>query len=127
MAIPAKFRSQIERDAVTSGQSGAVMSRGIGCLLVYTALRFHQKSEELASGKTSEELRDFELRFYPYAEEVEPDAQGRIIIPGGLRKYAQLDADVTVIGMRDHFEIWDRAAWEALQEKLSAEGRLLPF
>ena len=120
MAVPAKFRTQMDR--------GAVISKGMGtCLSVYTMERWEQKSDELVADKASDELRDFERRIYPSASEVELDAQGRIVIPAKLRTYANLEADVTIAGVRDHFEIWDRTAWQTYQERLDAEGSRIPF
>ncbi|MBX5456441.1 MAG: division/cell wall cluster transcriptional repressor MraZ [Thermogemmatispora sp.] len=120
MAVPARFRVQMGR--------GAVISKGMGtCLSVYPMQRWEEKSAELVAGKNSDELRDFERRIYPSASEVELDAQGRIVIPAKLRAYARLGTEVTVAGVRDHFEIWDRAIWRAYQEKLEAEGGKIPF
>ncbi len=120
LAVPAKFRAQMDR--------GAVISKGMGtCLSVYTMERWDEKSAELASGKTSDELRDFERRIYPSASEVELDSQGRMVIPAKLRNYAGLASEVTVAGVRDHFEIWDRTAWQTYQERLDAEGTRIPF
>lgn len=120
MAVPARFRSQMDR--------GAVMSKGRGaCLSVYTLTRWEEKSDEQVAGKTSDELRDFERRIYPSASEVELDAQGRIVIPAKLRAFAHLETEVTVAGVRDHFEIWDRATWRIYQEKLEAEAGEVPF
>jgi MraZ protein len=120
MAVPAKFRTQMDR--------GAVISKGMGtCLSVYTMERWEQKSDELIADKSSDELRDFERRIYPSASELELDAQGRIIIPVKLRTYANLGSEVTIAGVRDHFEIWDRAAWQNYQERLDAEGSSIPF
>ena len=120
IAVPAKFRAQMDK--------GAVVSKGMGtCLSVYTMQRWDEKSAELASGKTSDELRDFERRIYPSASEVELDGQGRIVIPAKLRAYAGLGNEVTVAGVRDHFEIWDRTGWYTYQERLDAEGITIPF
>ena len=120
MAVPARFRAQLDR--------GAVISKGKGfCLSVYTMQRWDEKSAELTEGKTSEELRDFERRIYPSASEVELDGQGRMVIPAKLRAYAGLGSDVTVAGVRDHFEIWDRAVWQDYQQRLDAEGGDIPF
>jgi len=120
LAVPAKFRIQMDR--------GAVISKGRGtCLSVYSMQRWEEKSAELAAGKTSEELREFERRIYPSANEVELDAQGRMVIPAKLRAYAQLGTEVTVAGVRDHFEIWDRAMWQADEARREAEGGNLPL
>lgn len=120
LAIPARFRVQLDR--------GAVIGKGMGaCLSLYTMSRWEEKSDELIAGKTSEELRDFERRIYPSASEVELDGQGRIVLPAKLRAYAGLTTEVTVVGVRDHIEIWDRATWQAYQERLDAEGNGIPF
>ncbi|SRR5579884_223517 len=120
MAVPAKFRGQLDQ--------GAVISKGMGtCLSVYTMSRWEEKSNELVAGIASEELRDFERRIYPSASEVELDKQGRMVIPAKLRAYAKIETEVTVAGVRDHFEIWDRAIWQAYQERLDAEGSSIPF
>lgn len=120
LAVPARFRSQMDR--------GAVISKGMGtCLSIYTLERWEQKSSELVAGMSSDELRDFERRVYPSASEVELDGQGRIVIPAKLRAYAKLESNVTVAGVRDHFEIWDRARWQEYQERLDNEGNSIPF
>ena len=122
LAVPAKFRTQIQ-----AGR-GAVLSKGMGtCLAVYLLDRWEEKSNELVAGRTSEELRDFERRIYPSASEIELDAQGRMVIPAKLRIYAKLENEATIVGVRDHFEIWDRATWQAYQERLDAEGNTVPF
>jgi MraZ protein len=120
LAIPAKFRAQMS--------GGAVISKGMGaCLSVYTMARWEERSNELVAGKSSDELRDFERRIYPSASDIELDAQGRMVIPAKLRAYAKLVNEVTVAGVRDHFEIWNRETWQAYQEKLDAEGNEIPF
>ena len=120
MAVPAKFRGQLDR--------GAVISKGMGrCLSVYTMTRWEEKSAALVEGKSDEELRDFERRIYPSASEVELDGQGRLVIPAKLREYASLSNEVTVAGVRDHIEIWDRKIWQDYQQKLDAEGSGVPF
>lgn len=120
MAVPAKYREQIQR--------GAVVSKGMGsCLSVYPMQRWEEKSAEQSEGKSSEELREFERRIFPSAGEVELDAQGRMIIPARLRAYANLRSEVAVLGMRDHFEIWDRVLWRAYQEQLEANGGNISF
>jgi transcriptional regulator MraZ len=120
LAVPAKFRGQLE--------DGAVLSKGMGrCLSIYTMARWEEKSAALVAGKTDEELRDFERRIYPSANEVELDGQGRLVLPAKLREYAGLSSEMTVVGVRDHIEIWDRANWQAYQQRLDTEGNGVPF
>lgn len=120
MAVPAKFRGQLDR--------GAVISKGMGhCLSVYTIARWEEKSAALVADKTDEELRDFERRIYPSASEVELDGQGRLMLPAKLRAYAGLSSEITIAGVRDHIEIWDRTTWQEYQQRLDEEGTRVPF
>jgi MraZ protein len=120
LAIPARFRSQMGR--------GAVLSKGMGsCLSLYPLEHWEQKSNELIASMTGDELRDFERRIYPSACEVELDGQGRIVVPVKLRTYAKLEVNVTIAGVRDHMEIWDRETWQAYQEHLEDEEKHIPF
>jgi MraZ protein len=48
------------------------------------------------------------------AVQVEPDAQGRILIPQRLRDYAGLTRDCAVIGALDRIEIWDASRWSEI-------------
>ncbi len=50
-----------------------------------------------------------------------------MVLPAKLRAYANLGTEVTIAGVRDHFEIWDRQGWHTYQEKLDAEGASIPF
>lgn len=120
VAIPARFRAQMDR--------GAVISKGKGaCLSVYTMDRWEEKSNELFADKSSDELRELERWIYASANEIELDRQGRMIISARLRKHADLKTEITIAGVRDHFEIWDRATWQAYQERLESEGNNIPF
>lgn len=118
--MPARFRGQLEK--------GAIISKGKGrCLSVYTMQRWEEKSAELVAGKESDALREIERRIYASASEVELDGQGRLVIPAKLRAYAVLDSEVTVAGVRDHIEIWDRAVWQEYEAKLEQDGDENPF
>src|SRR5829696_8272030 len=56
------------------------------------------------------------------AAEADLDRQGRVMIPGHLIEYASLGREVVVIGIHDHLEIWDRAAWRRELERLEGSA-----
>ena len=41
----------------------------------------------------------------------QPDGQGRVTLPARLLEFAGITREVTVVGVQDQIEIWDRAAW----------------
>ena len=57
------------------------------------------------------------------AEKLEADEQGRILLPAELRSYAGLEKDVTIIGNRNHAEIWATDVWNARRAAVSNEQR----
>ena len=48
----------------------------------------------------------------------ELDGQGRVTLPARLLGYASIAREVTVIGVDDHIELWDRAAWAAYRQTM---------
>lgn len=53
-----------------------------------------------------------------FGSEVEPDSQGRFVIPPILRERARLVGEVAILGQLDHLAIWNRATFE---QRLAAE------
>ena len=70
----------------------------------------------------SRETRELQRYFFSGAVDAVPDKQGRVLVPPKLAERAGLEREVVVVGVYDHLEIWDRAAWaEHLQ---AVEGRV---
>ena len=53
---------------------------------------------------------------------MEPDKQGRVLLPAHLREYAGLERDVVIAGVSNRAEIWDSARWEQQNQLLTAEA-----
>lgn len=104
--LPAKFRSQLA--------DGLVVTRGQErCLYVFDMAEFMRLAEQMRSTPvTSKAARDYLRVFLSGASDEAPDKQGRITIPPGLRQYAGLDRECTVIGAGSRVEIWDATAWD---------------
>ena len=61
---------------------------------------------------TDEEGMDYLRYIMANAQtEMEMDAQGRVLLPANLREAIGLSRELTFVGMRDHIEIWDTAAF----------------
>lgn len=95
----------------------AVIFRGMDhCLTIFSEEQWNRLQEKVNAMPISVG-RDIR-RFYAANYELEPDAQGRIVVPPILRQYADLEKEVTIIGMMDRVEIWNTAAWEKYNAEL---------
>jgi transcriptional regulator MraZ len=112
LTLPAKFRQAFG--------GGVVVSRGFdGCLFVFTREGWDGFVSARLEGLNpfSREARQMSRFMFAGAAETELDKQGRVMVPPALLEHARLGRDVVVAGVRDHVEIWDRAAWrEQLNE-----------
>jgi MraZ protein len=62
-----------------------------------------------------------------FAEDVELDSAGRVLVSPELRNFARLDKRVMMVGQGSHFEIWAVEAWEQQLAEITAEpGQALP-
>ena len=62
------------------------------------------------------------VKFYHgSAAELEPDKQGRVVIPQNLREYAGLEKEVTIVGALDHVEMWDKEMHDKDVEDISSD------
>ena len=63
-------------------------------------------------------MRRFRRTFIGSANECLFDKQERILIRPELRSYAQLEKDIVLVGVLDHFEIWSRSNWDKENEEI---------
>jgi MraZ protein len=112
LTLPAKLREQLgERVVVTRGLDG--------CVYVYDASAWEQLAGRVgALDPLSSEARTMQRFFFASGSDVELDKQGRIVIPANL--LTGLGREVTVLGVYDHLEVWDRAAWR--DQRQTVEG-----
>lgn len=113
--IPAKLREELGNTFhVTVGQDR--------CLSVYSDESWNRFMDRLRELTYSEVKK---LRpVFANAADCEPDGQGRILIPAGLRQYADLEKEVVVIGSFDRVEIWNAARWAEMESAAFDSGAL---
>ena len=120
LTLPAKFRQ--------SFSDGLVVGRGMdGCLVVYPRDGWEGFVESRLAGldPLSREGRQMSRFFFSGASEADLDKQGRVMIPQPLVERAGLTREVVVAGMRDHLEIWDRAAWREHLDEVEGSAELV--
>lgn len=107
LALPSKIRNELKGEDV-------ILARGFeSCILGYEKEVWQKMAEvELAKPVTELEARKTRRQLFPGALLTEIDQQGRIVIPKALLDHASIKEKVTVVGVGDHFEIWEEGSWE---------------
>ena len=116
VAIPAKFREKLA--------AGAIITRGLdNCLFVFGPKEWETLAAKLTALPLSQSnSRAFVRLMLSGAADVEFDAQGRILIPDYLRKYAGLDKKVVITGLYSRLEIWGEEQWEKYKQKTESSS-----
>ena len=106
-----KLRNQIDVDEHGANFYLVLGANGILCL--YPERYFEQIVLSVAPQTAApDEAVAFERMSFALASKVELDAQGRLLLNERLRKRAGLKDQITLIGVRDHIELWNNEDWE---------------
>ncbi|MFA5422728.1 MAG: division/cell wall cluster transcriptional repressor MraZ [Phycisphaerae bacterium] len=113
--ISTKLRSQIDVDE--HGSSFYLVLGANGVLCLYPERYFEQIVQAVAPATSAaDEAVSFERMSFALSNKVELDTQGRLLINERLRKRAGLSSQITLVGVRDHIEVWDSDNWEQYVE-----------
>ena len=122
LKLPSAFKADLE--AFAKGEGGGTSRHYLTSLdgksaRLYPLPVWEAVEARLAQvpGTNPAKRRFLEVTAY-YGSEVEPDAQGRFVIPPILREAARLQGEVAILGQMDHLAIWNR---EGFEQRLAAE------
>ena len=109
--ISNKLRSQVDADEHGSNFYLVLGANGILCL--YPEKYFERIALAVAPNVAApDEAVAFERISFAFASRLELDNQGRLLLVDRLRKRAGLADRITLIGVRDHIELWNDDDWE---------------
>ena len=81
------------------------------CLLLYPLAAWEPiQARLMALSSFNEKIRSLQRLLVGYADDVDIDTAGRILVPPSLRRYANLDKHVVLVGQGHKFELWDESA-----------------
>lgn len=106
MNFPIKLREELGSSFVISKTIGAE------CIKVYTLEDWNGLVEKIKAMPQTQ-TADIQRFLFGSAFELEPDKQGRVLIPAPLREYAGLTSDIVIVGLEGRAEIWDKGRWDA--------------
>jgi MraZ protein len=115
LSIPKKFRHFLG--------DLAVITKGLdGCLFVFPQKKWTKLIGKLSTLPLSRrDARSFSRHLTFGAVEAEFDSQGRVLIPGFLRLFAEIKKEVVVAGALDRIEIWSKERFVKYQAELEKD------
>lgn len=125
MAIPARHRDALQ--VLGTGRL-VLTAHPHRCLLLYPAPAWEPiRAQVLASPSLQADSARIRRLLVGFAEDIELDAAGRLLVSPALRQFAALEKSIWLVGQGSHFELWSDALWLAQQEAILAMGdQLLP-
>jgi len=122
LTIPTKYRAELQESCdrqmvVTVGLNERAV-REQGCLWLYPLPEWEKVEQTVSKlpnfNKAAENLRRY---FIGSATECDMDAQGRLLLPEKLRKLANMDKKIVLVGQLARFEIWQEETWDAKENE----------
>jgi MraZ protein len=86
-----------------------------GCLMVFPRPEWEKFRERIANLPMSAQW--WKRIFLGNAMDVEMDGTGRVLVSPELRAAAGISRDTMLLGMGNHFELWDKALYDAEEAK----------
>lgn len=118
MTIPTRHREAL---AKRSGVAVTLTRHPDGCVLVYPRCVWEEKRKALAA--LPYQARVFQRVVLGSAVDLDIDSAGRVLVPNELRKLCGLGREVALVGLGEHFELWDSKRMAKL-EKEALNGAL---
>ena len=112
MAIPTAYRDEVAR-----GGNRLVVTYNpyeAGCLWLYPEAEWQRVRDQVNALPNAKRVhRNLQLKLVGAATLVEPDGNGRILLPPTHRAAAGLEKKVVLLGMGSKFELWSEQAHAA--------------
>lgn len=106
LVIPKKIRENLKGDVF-------VLTKGFNTYLAgYDKDDWEKRSSEFLTASLIEtENLDRKRLLFAGANYISIDEQGRFVIPKALLEFVGTASTVTIIGVGDHFELWEGKKW----------------
>lgn len=116
IAIPARYRDVLQEE---HSNHITITLESPQCLLLYPEKTWATQREKIQNLSTQSHplVKSYQRLVLGYAETIEMDKSGRVLLPASLKKLAQLDKDLVLVGLGNRFELWDQQKWQAETEK----------
>lgn len=107
LSVPARHRDALAQD---NGQI-TLTKHPDGCLMLFPRSAWEAFRARIA--ELPMQAQWWKRIFLGNAMDVDMDGTGRVLVAPELRQAVALDKEVILLGMGNHFELWDKATYEA--------------
>jgi len=114
LIIPAKIKDQL-------GPVITVLKNTDKCLTLYSAEEWARYTEKI-SALPPTKSRALVRYLFSNAFELQPDAQGRVILPQDILDYAMIQKNIITVGCGNYAEIWAEERWMEMQLDEEPDG-----
>lgn len=120
LTLPRALRDQLDSDDTVLLSPGPDK-----CLWLTNSAHLERLGERLDQSQAHEaDVRVFKRLYFAQTEKLTVSSDGRVSIPERLAQFAGLHQELVLVGIDDHFELWDAARWrQYTQQKSAAAGR----
>jgi MraZ protein len=117
LTLPRALRDQL------SGSDTVLVSPGPDkCLWLTNQSHLERLGERLEQSHANEnDVRVFKRLYFAQTEKLSVNGEGRVAIPERLGEFAGLHQEVVLVGIDDHFEVWDAGRWRSYTQHRSAD------
>ena len=123
VAIPTAYRDEVAR-----GGNRLVVTYNpyeSGCLWLYPEAEWQRVRDHVVALPSAKRVhRNLQLKLVGAATVVEPDGNGRIVLPPTHRAAAGLEKKVVLLGMGGKFELWSEQAHAAQVQSTIGEDEV---
>ena len=126
LAVPSRYREAL---LVRCAGRLVITADVDKCLLIYPQPEWEPIQQKLMGlSSLNPRIRDLQRQLIGYAEDIEIDAAGRVLVSPSLRDFAGLGKNVVFVGQGNKFELWDKEKWEQVlaRDKSFTDGDLPP-
>jgi MraZ protein len=116
IAIPARYRDGL---AAQSANRVTLTLESSECLILYPEQNWVTVREKIQSLPNASHplVKSYQRLVLGYAETIEVDKAGRILLPSTLKNMVGLHKDITLVGLGNRFELWDKEKWSTETNK----------
>jgi len=125
LAVPSKHR-----DALQTQCAGRLVltAHPHGCLLLYPQPAWEPiQARMMALSSFDKQSSALQRLLVGYAEDMDLDATGRLLVSPSLREFADLEKQAMLVGQGSHFELWNIESWhKQLKQVMTGDDMSLP-